>query len=629
MTAWKTEEVREACDWLEKDFSAGGLLSADNLYRELFQASEVPDQLSDELTRGKVTTAPEMRLAEWAEAVVNQVISYATFPVLTSLSDRLTPSEEDTLEAAVAMMLAEVNLGQELTKEAYRGFLKRSHVVYQLVPGALNDKVPFSVRLPNIRTCFFERFKGGRPAMLSRKYDVLVRDAEKTYSGRKGEHDGAGKKLAWDATANAPKWEAVSGEGAPGLDRTAALQGRSPKLGDLVHVREFYDGDYCYHLLQGLQQGAKEEEVLRYRTNTGGVPFAVVPSSVQENGGGLWAQDWRPRGWPGYTRVLQLNRIETIRATRSEHVQDHIIARLPPDQQDAIEKLKQGGYAPVLHGGVNFIPLAAEEVMQWTQLPDADLKERATEKREQLERWIASWLFPATEQTIASANVGTAQIGMQVVHQQESGLIGNHNWGLTLMTEMMLDALSDAYKSDREIYAKDEVAYGRFGAKKVEPGKAIKLSAELLGKVVVYGQDANIRVEVITRSETESELEQREAGVWNNVQRGSQTFDEFIAVRSPNVEAAHERLAEDGIRRGLAQVYDAAIPRIAAEVNRLRWGVDVNRLMSPPAGPQPIQGAPASGNPGGQTTVAQGAPATGGVDVSSRGGPMGAGQAPQ
>ncbi len=622
MSSLSTDEILKACQWLEDDFKQGSLGNENENNEKLYQLNHVPS-ISDELSRGRTIVYPVPRFSEWVTNVTNQVISYPTFPVLTPLGG-FSEAEADKLEASVALGLAEVNDGQMLAKKAYRGFLKDTHVIYQCIPGNPEDSWPFGVVLPPLSTCFFERFDGGRPPQMARSYDMLVSAAERKYSGLKGEHDGTQQKAMYDPKAGFMRYTPLSSE----------LQhenkdgvGERSGLGDIVHIREFYDDEYCYHVM--FNGEGKEQTILKQKTVVGGTPFFVVPSSPQ--GAKAWREDWRPIGWSLYTRILQIERIETIRATRAEHVQDHIITRLPPDQQEAVAKLKTGGYTPVLHGGVNFIPLAAEEVMFWSQMPDADLEKRSVQLKEEMERFIASWSYPASEQTISQANVGTAQIGMQVVHQQESGLLSNHTRGMAAMAEMMVCALAGPMRKDgRELYAKDEVAYGRGGGSRVDPGKSVKLSAELMDKVKVYGANANIRVEVVTRAESESELEQREAGVWNNVQRKSQTMDEYIAVRNPNVTAQYEKLAKDEIRKGLGQVYDLAIPVVAKKRNLERWGMDIDLLlmeqpgMVPPS-PDQAQGAPGGG--GGGATVLQAAPPTGGNDVSSFGGSQMAGTA--
>ncbi len=550
--------------------------------------------------------------------MINQVLGYATFPVLTGLGDDMSLAEVDKLEAMTGLILAEWNDGQKLTKEEYRNYLLRTHCIYQLVPGDMNDIYPASIHLPQLMTTYFERFKGGRPALVTRSYKILVRDAEKRYSGKKGEHDGALKSATYDKDAKVMRFNAVSGEFPANQEASTVLPTSRAGFTDLLDVREYHDEEYSCHLIRG-KDDSEWQEVLKQKSVTGGTPFWIQPSAPQE--AIQWREDWRPIGWSLYTRILQIERIETIRATRAENVQDHIIARMPPDQAEAVAKLRAGGYTPTLHGGVNFIPLPAEEVQFWSQMPDPDLKERSNELKAELEAAIASWLYPATEQTISQANVGTAQIGMQVVHQQESGLLGNRTIALAECAKMMLHMMSDEYLSNRDFWAKTETLYGKLGAKKLEPGQGLHVPAELLKKLKVYGQDANVRVEVVTRSETESELEQREAGVWNNVQRGSQTFDEFIAVRNPDVTGQLEALADDAVRRALATQYDAAIPVIAAKRNLEEWGVDIDRLMQP-AMPGAVPGQPQQGQPGqggGGTTVTQGMPATGGTDVGSAG----------
>jgi hypothetical protein len=623
MTAMNTTQVLAACKWLEEDFKRSSLGDENEQNEKIYQLNHVP-QLSDELSRGRTIVYPVPRMSEWVTNVINQVISYSTFPVLTPMGG-FSPTDADKLEASIALGLAEVNEGQQLAKAAYRGFLKDTHVVYQCVTGNPEDAWPFSVDLPKFSTCFFERFGGGRPKALARSYDMLVSAAEKKYSGLKGEHDGSMQKASYDEKSGFMRYTPLSGE--MKHDNKDGI-GEMTDIGRIVHIEEYYDEEYCYHCCKG-KDGA-EQTLYRAKTVVGGVPFFVVPSSPQ--GAQKWREDWRPIGWSLYTRILQIERIETIRATRAEHVQDHIIARLPPDQQEAVQKLRAGGYTPVLHGGVNFLPLAAEEVVMWSQVPDADLEKRSIELKEEMERFIASWSYPATENTISQANVGTAQIGMQVVHQQESGLLSCHTRGMAAMAEMMACGLAGAMLKDgRELYAKDEVAYGRNGGNRVVPGKSVALSAELAKKIVVYGKDRNVRIEVVTRSETESELQQREAGVWNNIQRGSQAFDEYIAVRNPNVTAQHDVLAKDSIRKSLGAVYGPAIPQIAAKRNLERWGVDLDRIIADAAMQQQgaiagqSLGAAGGSSPGGGTTVMQAAPPTGGGDVSSFGG---AAQAP-
>jgi hypothetical protein len=630
--AMKHNEAIDACDWLRRDYEGGGLIEKNKQYEQTYQLNS-PPKLGDEVSRGRTIYYPVPRISEFVSGLTAQVLGYQTFPVLTPQSDDLTPTEADRLEAAVSLMLAEVNEGQGITARAYRGFLRRSHVVYQAIQGNPTDRVPFRVDLPRLNTVFFERFPGGRPAMVSRQYQMLARDLGSKYSNKRGEHDGANQLASWDSAGKRMRYRAVSGE----YSRDDSMTGSAMvPHAEKVEVKELYDGEWCYHFVKGLGYGRSSayagyqqdwQEVLRYKETTAGVPFWVQPSNPQDDE--LWSEDWRPIAWPLYTRVMQIERIETIRASRAEQVQSHIITRLPPDQQAAVEKLKMGGYTPVLHGGVNFIPMAADEVYFWEQQPDADLAIRSQSLKEEMERFIASYQFPATDETIKGANVGTAQIGMQVVHQQESALLINHTRGMAAMAQMMTHALSGDYlRPERELYAKDETHYGRQGAKKVEAGKSVSLPASLMKKVKVYGPEANTRIEVVTRSETESELAQREASVWNNVQRRVQTMDEFIAIRNPDVAGQHKALAKDGMRRDLAAAYDQFVPVVAKQRLLEGWGIDIDAVMRPPDVPPGQAAAPTGAAPmgeaggGGGTTVLQAAPPTGGADISSAGGAM-------
>jgi hypothetical protein len=619
------EEIIEACDWLERDYGSGLLQEANYAYQLVYHLNDVPN-ISPELTRGRTVTNPTPRLSEWIDALSNQLISYQSFPVATAKGEGLTPTEVDKLEAMLAVILTKCRKGNSLDASAYRAFGLKTHVIYQLVCGSADDQVPFDIRLPNINTCFFERFEGGVPEMMARRYDVLVKDAVARYSGKKNTPGGAKKKLTYDKATKRLGWDeigddAISGEYYMGSTPMTSQEGFAERL----HVREFHDQSGSYHVITSGEWDDKQaqQEVVYEAPNITGAatPFAVIPSSIQEHD--MWAEDWKPKGWPGYSRVLQINRIETIRATRAEHVQDHIIQRLDPNQADAINKLKQAGFAPVLHGGVNFLPIPADEIIQWTTIPDADLLERSKEKKDELERWVSSFLLPATEQTISQSNVGSMQIGLTVIHQNEAGFITGHARGMGHMAEMIVNGLAGAYLGDRS-YANptsEPIPYGPKGAKNLEPGKAISVSAATMKKVQVFGNDANILVEFVTRSETESELEQREAGVWNDYQRGIATLDDVIAVRFPDVTGQHKKMADDGVKKALGQTYDQAIPLVAAARNRLRFGVDVSSLLPGAAPPPPGPGSA----PGGGTTVTQAAPSTGGMDVSSGGGPAPAG----
>lgn len=608
-------EVIEAVSWLENDYRAGGLIAENTANERTYQLNDV-HKFNDDLTRGTTIIFPVPRMSEWVRNVVNQVLPYQTFPVVTPLGGGLTPSEADKLEAAVALILAEILEGGTLTSEAYRAFMRNSHVIYQVVPGKMEDSIPASVVLPDIKTCFFERFKGGRPPMLARSYKLLVREAEARYSGKKGEHDGNGKQATWDKATGRMRYGALSVE-MPANGEGGTWPTAKAGLGELLEVKEFYDDDYSCHLIKG-SNDSDWQEVLRQPSVTNGVPFFIVPSNPE--GGGTWVEDWRPIGWPLYTHKKQIERMESEQQTRGEQAQQHFIARMPPADVEAAQKLRDGGYAITFNSGPNAVPIAAEEIVQLETMSNEGLETRIVRHSQDMERWIASWLLPASEEVIKSANVGSYQIGAKAVHAQESGLLSNHTRGLAGAVEMIVHMMANKYLGNREIYAKDETTYGRMGAHKVEPGKAISLSAELLKKVKVYGPDANVRVEVVTRSETESELEQREAGVWANVQRGSQTFDEFIAVRNPDVTGQHEALAKDAVRKALATVYDAAQMPIAAKRNLERFGIDVDRLMQTAMAPPVTEGAPAGTGRQGQPM-----PVTGGADISSFGGAQPAG----
>lgn len=620
MTTRTRTEVMDGCSWLRKDYEAGGLLAKNVWYDEVYHLNIV-HKVSDEASRGFVVTNPTPRLSEWVNGVVSQTLVYPTFPVLTSVGSSLTPSEADKLEASAALMLSEWNRGQMLTDEAYRGFLKQTHVVYQLVPGAPSARIPFDLTLPAIDTVFFERFKGGHPAYVAREYEMLAKDFVAKYSNKKGKHEGARQMVRYDAKTKQVSWEKVSGEYREGTNATmTGFEGYADK----IKVREFDDGEAFYHYCCTASdwddQNAVQQEVYREDSPYGGTSFVVIPSSSQ--GAMRWDEEWRPIGWPGYTRVNQIDRIEQQRGTLSEQSQEHVFMRMDPADQDAVEKLRSGGYSVVLHGGANMIPVAAQEIVPWKHITDEDLAKRAQEKNDQLERWIQSWQFPATQETTAQANVGTAQLTMQAVHQQETQLLTRHTRGLGLIIEMAVHALSGpSYIADRELYAASEAAYGPLGAKKVQPGSSITLGADTLKKVKVYGPDANIRVDVVTRSETEAEQTQRLNDAWNNKQRHVGTLDAVIQVINPDVTGQYKLLAEDEIDEELGQTFDSGMPRVAAARLRLKWGLDVSSLLAPTGPEPPLPGAGGAGG-GAQPRPM---PESGGIDVTSAGGAMHAG----
>lgn len=618
MTTKSQLEVIQAVEWAKREYMQGGLDAENERYEELYQLYEVPQRVSDELTRGKIITDPDTTLSQFVTNVVNQVVQYSTYPILTRQGDTMTRSEADQLEAGLAVWLSDIDNGLELRAEAYRGLLKDSHVIYQLIPGDYNDRFPFKVSLPRIDTTFFPRFRGGRPLIVGRDYEMLARDAEVSYSGRKGDHSGAGLKATWSKERQQmhySPWEPVSGEYG---DRARGQMTGTADYAELVRCRELYDGENCYHVIQGKGPGAKEQVVYQYPELTGGTPFEVVPGNPQ--GAQQWYRDWRPIAWPGYTLVRQLNRINMGRAIRSEQAQDHILMRLPPGDAEAVKVLKEHGVGLTLHPGVNFLPIPAEDVIPWTRMPDEDAVARAAEKREELRNWVSSWAFPATEQVMKDANVGNLQLGLSVVHSQEAGLVKGHNKGLAAMARMMLTTMAQNYPGDRTVYATDQMAYGRNGTKKLDAGASVTLKAQTMTKLQVYGQDYNVRVEVVTRQETEPELQAREASVRMNVQYGSQTFDDLLAVRNPDVTDAHARLLEDKLRKELADTFDAAIAPAAAEANRLRYGTDVTQFL---AGAGGAPGGAAQATTGPAPAVRQGTPvpATAPVDTSTAGAP--------
>ncbi len=603
--ALTASETIDAVKWLEQDgFNAGLRDKNQNTYRAIRQLVDVPN-LSSEVTRGDVVSTPSPFISDLTSAVISQVAGYSTYPSATAMADALTPTEADRIEQMIALLLAEANEGMALLNPLYDDLLNRSHAVIQLVCQPAGARSPFRVKMPQADTVYFHQPDDTyRPPIVGRKYKMLVREAETTFSSAKG------GQLAFDDKTNHLHLEELSAERR--TDSPSAFVSKAPMALECT-VYEYHDRDYSYTTIKidGTQQKPGNEVRLEpVKCMTYGPPFICVPGNPQRDNDP--AMDWRPIFWPAYTLTRQINRGMTNRVTRSERIMPHLFALI---QQQVDDDTFQKTFAPLAtDAGITLGPtltnIRADKLEMWNPTIDPDIREQIAELRAERDQYRASWLFPVTPQTVSQANVGTSQIAWQVVHQRESELIGPSTRALAELARMMVNALGQ-YKDAYTFNARSQVEYGQGG--KIEAGTAVSVTPELLKKVKVYGPDYNLAISVTTRSETEAELEQREAAVWANVQRNMATGDDYIAVRHTNVTTYREALAEDSVRKSLAPQWDTVIPTVAADMALEDLGY---RLPIGGPGTAPAPGGAPQGQRG------QAMPQVEGATVSSTGGAM-------
>ncbi len=568
MTAMTQAEIIDCSRWLENESLTTALRDVNNKYRGLYQLTEVP-RLAQELTRGKMVVQPSSFMHKLSSAIIAQVTGYSTFPVFTATGGGITDWNE----------------GQKLFRRVYRGLLNQTHIVLELKTGSPDEMMPCQLEAPRINTVFFNDFDApGRPAVASRRFRMLIPDAVQAYSGKKGDHDGAGQALV--LAGGKVSYQALSGERSvtEGWSNYSNGAGQAQQV---EIVRVWRDG-MVYDTLINLT-GAKEQKVVfQAKTVTDGVPLVVVPCTVLDSDDP--AENWRAGLWPAYMDTLQINRMRDIQATISERVMPHVFARMTPETQ---KLTRADGLAPLTQasepGGPSVHRIYADDLVMYERTADPMMETREQRVINERDAYAQSWQLTVTPEMVEHGTRGANELHTQAVHQRETELLLPAAYGLAEGLRMAFCALANMdYENGYSIAAKDAVEYG--DSRRIDKGTTVSLKRQTLRKLQVYGPKSNINIRVVTRSETEQELAAREQCVATNVARHVSAFPELIAVRYANVKKQQRVLAKDAAHQQLGAKYDVLQDEYATGRAQARFG-----QMWPGGGPAPVSNPLAGG----------------------------------
>lgn len=614
----EASDVISYISWLENESGYQDLKAAQKRYREIYQLTDDPE-LPDEITRGTSVLDNSPFIGELSDQIVAQVLGYSVFSTAQPLNG-LSEAKADTIEQWLAIWMARRNPGDALRAKAYRQCLNNTHLVFLLDCGGADEDDPWDVRLPLLDTCFFEPQDAPwfRPPVLGRRSKLLMREVSEKYSDLKGDHDGAGDRLFFDSKGK-PAYQAMSAE----LPDDSFSLKSSPKdyYGKEVELYQLWDDENEIHVIKGIgaKKGTEGTVVFKTKNYTGGVPAIVVPSLL--TGDKETKKNYRPGLWSGYQYTAQLNRLRAVRATKAERSVPHVFRLLPPELTDAVKKAlseQLTNPSALQAGSANIIDLTATDVKFWTPLEDKDAELREARKVQERDAYAASWRLPTSPDVVQQGTVGVYQMAAQAVHARETPLLkAAWDFPMAKMGEMALHSLSH-YEREYSFTAESTLAYG--DGKELAKGKSVTLGTDT--KIVVYGGERNVSVQVTTLSQTEAEkrLAIQEAVYDESV--GIGTRDQTLAIKYSNVTDQHSKQAKDLGFKKYAPIIEQQAQAMLTDYLRLTGGAYflLQALAPAPVSPQPTDMAGGGPRPVPDTGGGGGGSDGGGVPANAMAG---------
>lgn len=605
-------EVKQVCDFLEND-SDQAQMRKDMVGRWAYYSLLDEPDLPEHMTRGDSVSANTPFLGWLTDAIIADVSSYPTFATVIPVpegSRRPTPAEQgvaDRLEKWCNLLLAELDRGKQVTRDMRWHQLNSSYCVPVLRcerPGGDEGELRFRLDMPAPETCFFPISGPGRPKYLARRYSVLARDVEKTYSDRRGAKPGYRPKYTrekrWD-------WEPVSDDQDP--DTVSRATG-SASIFEQVEMLYLDDGEYCYHMALNGGKDAGGELMWSEKSHTKGVSAVIVPGRVTPMRG---ADRFWPGLYPIYQMVKLINRIRAKRETRSDQMRADLVVEKAPEaikaEADTAGVATASGQAAAaieLETGVNIVEVGGKAV-PWSVTEDPDLDKLEQGYWSELRMYADSLRETASAEDMAQATANSYLTWSETKKKQQAPML---DFAASAWREILLMAISavQEYDEDYELMSDADMEYGR--GKKIVSGETVALSAKDL-----EGFKYVLKVE--TKSMTEQEIRFRVEDWAQRHALGLATKREGVTAAGYSDEQAQIQALFEERGFELAQPFVEEQVKLAVQDRiRLSSRILVNLGAQPQ---QPQQLLPAPANPGGNSFSPMQAPLVSGAAGSSDG----------
>lgn len=513
-------------------------------------------------------------------------------------------SKAEVLERSLAILWGRLNEGRRLDREIIWHQLVSPFAVaileftpYEVPdqPDDMDDDVyanlvdyydetwlPWNIYLPDPLTCSWVE-RNGKPSIFARKYKILVRDLEETYTFNKVSEQPDKKLMFHDGYFD---W--VSEDYQPGHDHTKA--GFTE-----VEVLWLDDGQHIYQCVNNPGQGKDTNTgvVLSCVPNPTGRPTAfLIPGNTTPDREPEFR--YEPFLLPLMQSVNKINDLRSMRATAARNLAGpHTYVTLDPEIQKIY--LQKGEKLPTevrWKKNVTHYLLGQVQSVPSELSPDYD-KIEALEQAE-LERYLPSPFVNIVDPAILKTATATS-----ILHAAEAGLrmygplMSAYDAVIRDICESIIISIRMYYKEEAiSLYSTgEEVAHGRA----LKGGNRYRLDLEAIN----FSYKLLVRTRNMSRAQAsaqyESVLAQR---VLPDGTPGPATLEDLIeAANFTDLVEQKMKISAEGILNMIDPWLQQMAVMMARKKIMLTSGLDL------PLGPQ--QGAPAEKQPSGMPNQAQ------------------------
>ena len=576
MTELKVNEITEIVKALEDDQDHRAMRDLIKRRYDLYSMRDIPE-LPEHMNRGDVVDFPSPMLKWLARVIRADILAYPTSTTVIPFG--AYQEQADKLEKWLTLFRNRLDEGRRVDMQIRWHQLITGYGIMLLHCGE-DEKFPWSMETPDPLTCFFPLGDGPmRPSVMARRYKMLVRQAEKNYSGHRGPFQDA--KLKYDGA----NWdfESISD------DYQADGDGKGYRAGFFEECEFLWldDGEMIYHVALNKGSTTEGKVVWSGKNLTVGVSAVIVPGQTTP------LRELSERFDPELSAVMQMvkgiNRVRAMRLTRSEQMKPDMLVEQSPEQiaasrgnpDAAMDSLQMTSGAP------NIVKVPGKPT-PWVVEPDPDLDKTEQSMWDEVGRYINTALEVTQPETLEKSTANAILSGIESRKRQQSPMLANLDTSWKMVDEMAIHSMKE-YDSEYELYSLGGERYGDKGGKEMVIGKASKIGPKDL--------DFEYHIKVETQSSTPQEVRMRVEDWSLRRDLGLSTTREGVTVAGYTDEGAQlEALAVDrGVEMVTPQI-EAEIAAILTERIRMRSGLIV-RLVPASATRAPPGAAQNGANP--------------------------------
>lgn len=561
-------------------------------HHDLVAMNEIPDLPSWMTSGGDVVAHPSPLLGDLADVILADMRPYNTDVSSVPLGKEYQ-KQADEEEKWLALWRAQANDGWRVSGDLLWHSLLSHYAValFRVLPDVNKDaegnpikgkngwvSYPWEITVPDPQTCFFPVTGAPiRPKVLARRYEALVRDIERDFSGAPGLYQD--RQFKW-SKGGQWSYEKLSDDYVYG--RMPGSYTGSAKRGERCEFIELYTPNTTYLYAQN-RSGMKGELVWSGPNHAGGVPCVITSGLVTPQ------REESERLQPAFRAIYQMvkaiNRVRARRGSRSENLKGDLVNLKGPGTLAAESEfgvndtfVDDAGIGPRRH------TLHGEQFGEWNPPPDLDLDKLEESLWKELERYINNWRQLSDPEVIKDARVNVYLNAVESTHRRQSRVTSNHDYVWRELMKMA-EASVEALDHDFPLYATSEVRFGQ--GKKISAGELVTIGP----KGVTYPHS----LLVSTKSTSEAEQRMRREDEQQKRIQGVGTLDGLISVDSDDLLGSYEALAVDQMYAHTGSTFGTQqVDQYVSELLVLSAGAYIQ--AGPPMAPDAAAPAGGAGN---------------------------------